>query len=163
MKQVLSFATAVFALPFTLIAQKNLTLSSPNGKLMMSFSLDTSVAGASDGSGRLQYSLKYQGKPLLEASALGLELDDKASLGSNVMFTDTKPNQGVDDYALLFTKISHVHEAYNSLSLTVKDASSGGRRLSSASVRMTPPGCLRCRITAPVTRANIFATICLRW
>ena len=128
MKQVLYFATAVLALPFTLIAQKNLTLSSPNGKLVMSFSLDTSVAGATDGSGRLQYALKYQGKPLLDPSALGLELDDKASLGSNVAITETSPNQGVDDYALLFTKVSHVHDAYNSLSLTVRDASNGDRR-----------------------------------
>jgi alpha-glucosidase len=119
---------ASLAVPFILHAQKELTLSSPNGKLVMSFSLDSSIAGAGADSGRLQYSLMYGGKPLIDSSALGLELDDKAPLGSNVTIANSKSDHGVDDYSLLFTKVSHVRDAYNSLALTVNEASNNGRR-----------------------------------
>jgi alpha-glucosidase len=97
------------------------TLQSPDGRLVMTFSLNTSGPISSGGSGRLQYALAYRGKPIVDASSLGLDLDDKAPLGSNITIIDTKAANGTDDYPLLFSKVSHVHDSYNSLAVSVQD------------------------------------------
>jgi alpha-glucosidase len=106
------------------------SLKSPDGQLVMTFSLDSSGPMSTEGSGRLQYAVTYHGKPIIDASALGLDLDDKMPLGENVKIRDTKESNGIDDYPLLFSKVSHVHDAYNSMSITVQEASdSRGRGL----------------------------------
>ncbi|HTF64337.1 MAG TPA: glycoside hydrolase family 97 protein, partial [Edaphobacter sp.] len=106
------------------------SLKSPDGQLVMTFSLDSSGPMSTEGSGRLQYAVTYHGKPIIDASALGLDLDDKMPLGENVKIRDTKESSGTDDYPLLFSKVSHVRDAYNSMSLTVQEASdSRGRGL----------------------------------
>ncbi|CAN5462456.1 glycoside hydrolase family 97 protein [soil metagenome] len=101
------------------------TLQSPDGRLVMTFSLNTSGPMSSGGSGHLQYALTFKGKPIVDASALGLDLDDKSPLGSNVTIIGAKESNGTDDYPLLFSKVSHVHEAYNSLAVTVQDGGAG--------------------------------------
>ncbi len=98
------------------------TLKSPDGRLVMTFSLDASGPMSSSGSGRLQYALAFRGKPIVNASALGLDLDDKSPLGSNVTVTNSTPSSGIDDYSLQFSKVSHVHDTYNSIAVTVQDA-----------------------------------------
>jgi alpha-glucosidase len=124
----IAVATTLLALPYVAVAQQANTLTSPDGKLVMSFSIAPSKSLSDGTGGRLQYAVTYKGKPLLDKSALGLGLDDKTPLGMNVTITDAKPGSGVDDYPLLFTKVSHVHDAYNSLALTVTESVAGQRR-----------------------------------
>lgn len=126
-----SLAAACFAIAFPMLAFSQATtpnLSSPDGQLVMSFSIQPSPSLGENGSGKLMYSVTFQGKPVIDNSALGLELDDKTPLGLNVTITDSQPASGVDDYSLAYTKVSHVHDAYNSLLVKVTEAGMGARR-----------------------------------
>jgi alpha-glucosidase len=100
---------------------------SPDGQLAMSFSIRPSATLGQGGSGQLVYSVTFHGKPVIDESALGLDLDDHTPLGMNVTITGNQPGSGVDDYSLSHTKISHVHDAYNSLEVTVTEA--GGEEI----------------------------------
>src|ERR1035441_1375891 len=72
-------------------------VSSPDGQLVMSFSIQPSLSLGEDGSGKLMYSVVFHGKPVIDNSALGLELDDKTPLGMNVNIMGSEPVSGVDD------------------------------------------------------------------
>lgn len=109
------------------------TLTSPDGQLAMSFSVQPSATLGENGSGNLMYSVAFHGKHVMDDSAMGLELDDSTPLGSNVTITGTEPGSGVDDYSLANTKVSHVHDAYHSLLVHVMEPNaqggSGGRTM----------------------------------
>jgi alpha-glucosidase len=112
-------------------SQEN-TLKSPDGRLVMTFSINASGPMSDGGSGRLQYALTYKGTPIVDASALGLDLDGKLPLGENVTIANAKASNGTDDYPLLFGKTSHVHDSYNALAVTVRESEGkggGGRRM----------------------------------
>jgi alpha-glucosidase len=107
-------------------------LSSPDGQIAMRVSVLPSPAFGSDGSGELVYSVSFRGKPIIDNSALGLELDDDTPLGANVTITATRPGTGMDNYVLTNAKVSHVHDAYNSLAVTVSEGNTskrGGRTM----------------------------------
>lgn len=127
MKHLILVGALVLVATDLLHGQAN-SLKSPDGQLVMTFSLDSSGPMSTEGSGRLQYAVTYHGKPIIDASALGLDLDDKMPLGENVKIRDTKESNGIDDYPLLFSKVSHVHDAYNSMSITVQEASDNSGR-----------------------------------
>ena len=103
-------------------------VSSPDGQLVMSFSIQPPRSLGESASGKLMYDVTFHGKPVIDHSALGLELDDKTPLGANVTITDSQPGSGVDDYDLAHSKVSHVHDAYNSLTVKVTEAVSGSSR-----------------------------------
>lgn len=106
------------------------TVTSPNGALVMTIGVQpaTSPNASTDGPGELVYSVTFHGKPVVNSSALGLELDDKVYLGSNVTISEVKPSNGADDYSLTNTKVSHVHDAYNSVAVTAMEAAGGNKR-----------------------------------
>ena len=89
-----------------------LDLTSPDHQLVVHFGVK---AAANRQSGQLVYSATFHGKPIVDDSALGLELGDQAALGSDVSIADSKAGSGVDDYTLANQKVSKVHDAYNSL------------------------------------------------
>lgn len=123
-----SLAATWFALAFPMLTfsqATTLVLSSPDGHLVMSFFVQAAPSPNERGSGKLMYSVTFHGKSVIDNSALGLELDDKIPLGSNVAITDSQPGSGVDDYSLTNTKVSHVHDAYNSLLLKAVEADIG--------------------------------------
>jgi len=123
---ILAWSFALGITPFS-YSQTNI-LKSPDGNLVMTFSIDTTGPLSNDGSGRLEYALTYKNKPIVDASALGLELDDKLTLGSNVSIVESKPSHGVDDYPLLFSKVSRVRDTYNSLIIGVQEGKGGKSR-----------------------------------
>jgi alpha-glucosidase len=144
MKRCYSCFLAVLALlmvPVALVAQASgpgarpqppspvpvATLASPNDQIAMSFAIQPASL-TENGSGKLVYSVAFRGKPVIDNSALGLELDDNTPLGANVTVAGTQPGSGVDDYSLTNTKVSHVHEAYNSLLVNVVEPNPWGRR-----------------------------------
>lgn len=98
-------------------------LFSPNHQLQMRFTIKTQ-ASSQGPDGALEYSVSFHGKPILNDSALALELDGGPALGSDVHITGTQSGSGVDDYTLLNMKTSKVHDPYNSL--TVNVAEGGG-------------------------------------
>src|ERR1700733_11216145 len=100
----------------TLAQSSPVSLSSPDQRLVMRFA---TVAGKESGGtgGKLVYSITFRGKPLLDESALALELDGQATLGSNVQIIESAPGKGSDDYTLVAGKVSDVHDQYNSLLL----------------------------------------------
>ena len=125
-----SLAAGCFAMVFPMLTFSQATtpnLSSLHGQLAMIFSIQPSPSLGESGSGKLMYSVTFRGKPVIDNSALGLELDDKTPLGLNVTITDSQPASGVDDYSLAYTKVSHVHDAYNSLLVKVTEAGMGAR------------------------------------
>ena len=121
--------TSVVALAQTMIAQSSpVSLSSPDQRLVMRFA--TVVGKESNGTGgKLVYSITFRGKPLLDESALALELDGQPALGSNVQIIESTPGKGSDDYTLVAGKVSDVHDQYNSLLLRTVETGGAKRSL----------------------------------
>ena len=114
--------------PVASTASAGNAVSSPDGRLQMQFS--TTRDGASgDGPGRLVYALIFNGKPLLEDSGLSLSLAGAAPLGKSVRIVGSAPGSGVDDYDLPNGTASHVHDAYNSVTLTVMEPEKPARTM----------------------------------
>ena len=104
------------------------TLTSPDHRIQLRFS--TMHRGAEvEAVGHLAYSLSFDGKPLLEDSALSLALAAAEPLGAAVHIEQATPNSGVDEYDDIAGKASHIHDAYNSLLLTVKEPEEPGRTM----------------------------------
>ncbi len=94
-----------------------LTLSSPDQQLVMHFGIQPTKNASS----KLVYSLNFHGKQALDDSGLALELGDQPPLGSDVRVVGSNAGQGVDDYTLTNSKVSKVHDAYNSLAIHVQE------------------------------------------
>src|SRR5579859_5126799 len=117
--------------PIPLAAQSTpLTVASPDHALEMTFAIQPPDKTTSATTGKLVYSAAFHGKPFLDASGLALELNDEPALGSAVQIVDTTPGSGIDDYTLTNSKVSKVHEAYNSLVLRVSEPSGSHRAMS---------------------------------
>ena len=91
-------------------------LSSPNQQLIMRFATQPAKNAQGEG-GKLTYSLTFRGKPVLDDSALALELDDQPPLGSDVHIVSSEAGQGVDNYTLSNAKVGKVHDVYNSVAV----------------------------------------------
>jgi alpha-glucosidase len=104
------------------------TLSSPDQQLVMQF---TTIAekGATAIGGKLVYSVTFHGKPLLDSSALALELADQPVLGSKVQIVESTPGKGDDDYTLIAGKASAIHDQYNKVELRAVEPSGLKRTL----------------------------------
>lgn len=107
------------------LSTQALMLVSPNGQTVMRFGIRAEKGSESD-HGKLVYSLEFHGKPVLEDSALALELDDLPPLGSDVHITGAVQGQGVDEYELQNQKVSKVKDVYNSI--VIHTAEPGGRQ-----------------------------------
>jgi len=68
----------------------------------------------------------FDGKPLIEDSGLTLSLVGARPLGDNIRITQAIPASGVDDYDQIAGAATHVHDAYNSLTVTVHRAGQAG-------------------------------------
>jgi alpha-glucosidase len=94
-----------------------LIFSSPDQQLVMHFGIQpTKHAGD-----KLVYSLTFHEKQVLDNSGLALELGDQPPLGSDVRIVGSDAGQGIDDYTLTNSKVSKVHDAYNSLAIHVQE------------------------------------------
>jgi alpha-glucosidase len=107
-------------------------LTSPNQQIAIQFAtvpLKSETASASSASGKLVYSITFQGKAIVDQSALALELEGKPTLGSDVQIVEATPGQGVDDYTLIAGKASKIHDEYKSLTVQTKESGADGRLL----------------------------------
>ena len=123
-----AFIAGLLALLPAAFAQSSpLTLSSPDQQLVVHFGTGSSLGGT--GGGKLVYSATFRGKPILDDSALGLELAGQPALGSDVRVVDSKSGSGVDDYTLSNQKVSKVRDAYNSVTIHLEESGAGHRIL----------------------------------
>jgi alpha-glucosidase len=104
------------------------TVTSPDRRMQLQFSTMRS-GKVVDGVGHLTYSLSFDGKPLIEDSGLSLSLAGADPLGANVHIGQATPSSGVDEYDDMIGKASHIHDAYNSLMLTVNEPEEPGRTM----------------------------------
>jgi alpha-glucosidase len=108
----------IIIFPRLLLAQQKI-LKSPDGQLIVSF--ETISANRTVVSGKLVYSVIFQGKPLIDKSALRLELQNQASLGSDVKIVNTKTSTINRNYKLIVGKTSFVRDHYNSLQIELEE------------------------------------------
>ena len=98
------------ACAFPLMAQKNYTLSSPDG------ALQANVATGSD----IRISLSADGETLLAPSPLAMTLADGEVLGGNPKVTRVKKTSADERIASPFYKKSDIHDRYNELTFTFR-------------------------------------------
>ena len=103
-------------------------LTSPNQQIVMRFTTQPAKSDPSGG-GKLTYSLTFHGKPVMEDSALALELDELPALGSVVRIAGSDSSQGADDYTMQNSKSGSVHDVYRSVALQVAEDSSAHRKM----------------------------------
>jgi alpha-glucosidase len=110
------------------VAPAAATVTSPDGRLQIKFA--TMKDGKDvEGTGHLAYALLFDGKRLIEDSGLSLSLAGADPLGASVHMEEAAPGSGVDDYDNIAGKASHIHDSYNSLSLTLKEPDEPGRTM----------------------------------
>lgn len=107
------------AFPTALLGQETTAaVQSPDHRLRLQFAV---LAHGDSGGGQLVYSLFVNGKPLLENSGLSLSLAGGPPLGEQVRIAGATPGSGVDDYDEIAGKTSHVHDAWNSVTVSVTE------------------------------------------
>lgn len=116
------------ALLSTAVLFAQATLESPDKRLTVTFETISNDQPAS--SGKLVYSVKFSGKPLIDRSSLSLELQGERPLGSDVRIVKTTPSTVDDSYELVTGKASKVRDPYNALRVDVTDDRQIPRHLS---------------------------------
>ncbi|MEP6710854.1 MAG: glycoside hydrolase family 97 protein [Ferruginibacter sp.] len=108
--------TFIICLLFGLFAITNgQELSSPNGKVVMVFSLQA------DGSP--SYTLKYKNQAVIKPSLLGLELkNDKKSLLNGFTIADTKTTAFDETWKPVWGEVNAIRNHYNELAVTLNQA-----------------------------------------
>jgi alpha-glucosidase len=115
-------------------------LSSPDGRLAITFRTVSFRPPVQDGEatpspepapngGQLVYELSFKGKPLIEASALRLDLKGYAPLGSNVRIVNATATTTDETYRLVAGKASSVRNHFNALRLEVEEPAAPTRKL----------------------------------
>ena len=78
--------------------------------------------------GQLAYEVSFQGKPLIEASALRLDLKDQVPLGQNVRIVSAATSQADETYRLVAGKASTVRNHFNALRVELEENGGPGRK-----------------------------------
>ena len=100
-------------------SQMEKTVDSPNGKLALTFTLKD---------GKPSYAVNFKKLPVLLPSALGFELKD-GSLRSGFQVLDTAKSSKDETWTQPWGEIKEVHNHYNELVVTLRQAGEAGRRL----------------------------------
>lgn len=92
--------------------------------------LAVSTVGMRTAPSALVYSIRYQGKPVLANSKLGIDPLNQAPLGSDVRIANASLRSGEESFSLPHGKTSQVKEPYNALRVDVEERSGLQRKLS---------------------------------
>ena len=116
-------------------------LNSPDGRLVITF---LTVAGPqvtpgegqkapprplTQAGGQLVYTVSFQGKPLIDQSTLGLDLQTQPPLGPNVRIVNTARSQTDETYKLTAGKASSIRNHFNALGVDLEETGGPGRKL----------------------------------
>jgi alpha-glucosidase len=104
------------------------TLTSPDGRLVLT--IETVATAATPPVDELVYSVTFRGKPLVEHSALRLELEGQSPVGPGFHIINTVPSSEDQNYTLVAGKASQVHTHYNILRVDLEEPGGLGRKLS---------------------------------
>ena len=144
LKHFITLAILLWGIGSICKSQTNqVTLKSPDGALSITFRASVpEAAGERVGyvasttflanqthAPNLYYEVSFNGKPLMNPSALGLELQDSPLLGENIAITKTTFSDGEDNYKLITGRNSMVKEQYKSVLLEITELGSLGRRM----------------------------------
>lgn len=106
-----------------LAAQSNAVLNSPDGNLAVSFRTRGEP-------GQLVYWVTFRGKPLIDDSALQLDLQGQRPLGVEVRIAQQTPTTVDEIYHLVTGKASTVRNHYNALRMDLEEDGENRRNLS---------------------------------
>lgn len=82
------------------------------------------------GAEQLQYRVTFRGKPLIDPSALGFDLQNQPSLGANLKLTVAVPSTADETYTMPHGKSNPVRNHYNALLAEFEETGRIARRLS---------------------------------
>src|SRR2546427_9218852 len=122
-----SLVVLLFAAYSALAQPFQALVSSPNRALSISFL--TVSNDQPEQSRQLVYTVSFQGRPLLDRSALRLELKDQPPLGSNVRLVNSTTSQADRTYRLMTGKTSTARDHYNGLRLELEEHGEPPRKL----------------------------------
>jgi alpha-glucosidase len=118
------------------------TLTSPDGRLVLVIETQVppsvppgpggsiaSAVPANPGAEQLVYRVTFRGKPLIEASALRLELEGQRPLGSDVRIVSATPSSVDESYRLVAGKASEVRNYYNAVRVKLEEPNGLRRNL----------------------------------
>jgi alpha-glucosidase len=105
-----------------------LTVTSPNGQIVLRLSAATAGSAAKSANASLHYAVEFRGKPLLDESRLGLKLEGQPALGSGMQRVASLPGNIDESYTIPVGKTSSVRNRCNTLHADFKDDT--GRKLS---------------------------------
>jgi alpha-glucosidase len=125
-RTLLLAAFSILALSPVTRAQKNISLTSPDGNLRFVFRLTDSVPG---------YSVSYKGRNILDPSPLTLSFEGSAPFGRGLAAPSPHFSEGEDNYTLIVGKTSSVHDRYRQVDIPLEErrppggAGGAGRRI----------------------------------
>jgi hypothetical protein len=96
-------------------------VASPDGQIVFEL-----IPGAE----QLQYRVTFHGRPVVNPSALGFDLQNQPPLVANLKLTAAVPSAGDETYTMPHGKSSPVRNHYNALLAEFEEAGRPGRRLS---------------------------------
>jgi alpha-glucosidase len=130
MNRVTNILLFLLIISAPLSAQKKISLSSPNKKILFAFNL-------SDGSP--EYSVRFNNRILIEHSTLSLSFENKDAWGEGLTADRASFADGEDNYTLPEGKTSSVHDFYKEVSIPLQERS-GKKRLIILRVRAFDDG-----------------------
>lgn len=89
-------------------------LSSPNGKLSLTFKLSTA--------GEPLYQLSYNGQPVIKESKLGLELTGQPALRQSFQVVDTKNAAANETWSPVWGEVKTIRNNYQELAVTLQQS-----------------------------------------
>jgi len=130
MRYTIAFILTVVLMVPALSAQSSSEmLASPDGRLEVTFQTLAEDKPAEAG-GELSYSVSFRGKPLVEASALRLDLQGVGNmLGANVRIVSASRSTTDETYRLVTGKVSEARDHHNALRLELEERGPFGRKL----------------------------------
>ena len=103
------------------------SLSSPDALIQVKFSIAPAESQAN--SGQLVYEIAYKGKPLIEKSKLGLDLEDQPDLGAGLRIVGSKPSTIHETYNVPAGKFNPVRNECNTVTVDLLEAQRPSRQL----------------------------------
>jgi alpha-glucosidase len=116
-----------FAAQFAAAQTSPTVLKSPDGRIAATFQTVQNAKPAP--TGQLVYSVTFEGKPLIENSNLGIELQGRRPLGTEVRITSQTPSQNDSTYRLVTGKASVVRDHFNALRIDLAEDTFPHRKL----------------------------------
>jgi alpha-glucosidase len=117
------FLTAVHGL-----AAAPLTVTSPDGKLSVTFELKMNPQPYLPGE-RAYYRISFEGKPILKDSPLGLDFKGQAALDHGFEITGSRKSSHDSTWTNAFGAVRTVRDHYNQLTVSLREQLAPGRRL----------------------------------